>query len=287
MIFNLNLKQLREVSNRYKNHHITAFSAQMAFFLFLSIFPFAMFILSLTSRLNLNVESILFDIKNGMPEETHAMLTNLVTNYLINDSISLLSLSGIAAIWSASRGVNALIRAFNMAYGHEEKRNFIRLKLTAMFYTLVLIISVIVTIALPSIGAGFFDFFNQFIPIPPYVIDLFYFIRLLLSIVVYVFFIISIHKVLPAGYLKYKDTLAGALFSIVGWLFLSRVFNLFVRTFTNYAAVYGGLASIVTLMMWFYCVSTVMMLGAEINSTIIAFKNKEYPFDENLFVDKG
>ncbi|MHB8963838.1 MAG: YhjD/YihY/BrkB family envelope integrity protein, partial [Saccharofermentanales bacterium] len=48
--------------------------------------------------------------------------------------------------------------------------------------------------------------------------------------------------------------------------------------FTNYALVYGGLASIVILMMWMYFISMVLMLGAEINSTIIDFRNREYPF---------
>lgn len=279
----INISQVREISNRFKNHHITAFSAQMAFFLFLSIFPFAMFILSLTSRFNLDVDGIVNNIRYGLPPESRTVFIGLVNNYLLNDSLSLLSVSGLAALWSSSRGINALMRAFNIAYGYKETRSFIKLKLTAMFYTLILVISIIVTLALPSIGMGFFDFIDNFIPVSPYVVELFYFIRTILNISVFIFFILSIHKVLPSGNLKYKDTLYGALFSIVGWFALSRSFGFFVRTFTNYSAVYGGLASIITLMMWLYFMSTVMMLGAEINSTIIAFRNRDYPFDKNIF----
>jgi membrane protein len=87
--------------------------------------------------------------------------------------------------------------------------------------------------------------------------------------------------VLPAGYLKYRDTIYGSIFSIIGWFILTRAFSFFIKTFTNYTAIYGGLASVITLMMWMYFISIVMMLGAEINSVIISYKKNDPPFDVN------
>lgn len=278
---NITASQIKEISKRYKNHHITAFSAQMAFFLFLSIFPLLMFVLSLASRFNLNTSYLVENIELTFPLDMSQMLLNLINSYLSNKSLSLLSISGLTALWSASRGITALTRAFNIAYGYKETRNFIKLKLTGMFYTLVLIISIIVTLALPAIGQGFFTFIENFIPISPYFVKIFYITRLLLNIAVYIFFILSIHKVLPAGYLKYRDTIYGSIFSIIGWFILTRAFSFFIKTFTNYTAIYGGLASVITLMMWMYFISIVMMLGAEINSVIISYKKNDPPFDVN------
>jgi membrane protein len=253
----------------------------MAFFLFLSIFPLLMFVLSLASRFNLNTSYLVENIELAFPLDMSQMLLNLINSYLSNKSLSLLSISGLTALWSASRGITALTRAFNIAYGYKETRNFIKLKLTGMFYTLVLIISIIVTLALPAIGQGFFTFIENFIPISPYFVKIFYITRLLLNIAVYIFFILSIHKVLPAGYLKYRDTIYGSIFSIIGWFILTRAFSFFIKTFTNYTAIYGGLASVITLMMWMYFISIVMMLGAEINSVIISYKKNDPPFDVN------
>jgi membrane protein len=271
--------QIQEIAKRYKHHYVTAFSAQMAFFLFLSVFPLIIFILSLASRLNLNTDILFENLQSALPPDISELVLTLINSYFVHNSLSLLSASGLVALWSASRGVNALTRAFNMAYGYRETRNFIKLKFTGMFYTLIIVISIIATLALPAIGQGFFDFVSRFIPIPHYIISFFYFIRLLLNIAVYVFFILSIHKVLPAGHLKYSDTLYGSLFSIIGWFLLTKAFSFFVRTFTDYAVFYGSLASIVTLMMWLYFMSTVMMLGAEINSVIMAYKKNAPPFD--------
>lgn len=279
----IDLSRIKEIARRYKNHQITAFSAQMAFFLFLSVFPLAMFTLSIASRLNLNIDGLINDINTNFPPETKDLIVNIFDNYLKNESWSLLSVSGIIALWSASRGVIALRRAFNVAYGREENRNPFKLKLSAMFYTLVLIFSIIVTLALPAIGKGFFDFLENFFVVQPYIVQTYYTIRIALSVIVYLFFILIIHKTLPAGNLRFRDTIYGAVFSIAGWFLLSRGFNFFVSTFTDYALIYGGLASIVTLMVWMYLMSTVMMLGAEINSTILAYRKNDYPFDIELF----
>jgi len=275
--------RLKEISRRYQNHQITAFSAQMAFFLFLSIFPLAMFILSLASRLNIDIDAAMNNINSGLPEDTKEMILNLINNYLKNDSVSLISISGIAALWSASRGVSSLRTAFNAAYGREETRNPLIVKLISMLYTLIFIISIIITLSFPAFGRDFFKWLNNFIYIPDYVVAVFYWLRFGLSTLVYVFFILMIHTALPAGKLKYRETIYGTLFSIVAWFLLAKGFNIFVSGFTNYAIVYGGLASIVTLMMFLYFLSIVMMMGAEINSTIMAYKSNDYPFDKTIF----
>ena len=109
-------------------------------------------------------------------------------------------------------------------------------------------------------------------------------LRTVLSILVYVVIILLIHKILPAGNLRVVDVIYGSVFSIAGWFVLSLAFNYFASLFTNYALVYGGLASIVILMIWTYFVCIVLMLGAEINSTIIDFKKREFPFHLNQFM---
>ena len=272
---NLNISQIREITGRYREHHITAFSAQMAFFVFLSIFPLIMFILSLASRLNLNIDLIFENIKSIASDDISHFIVNLIDNYIMTDSLSLLSVSGLTALWSASRGVNALMRSFNMAYGYKETRNFVVLKLTGIYYTLLLIVSIMVTLALPAMGLGFFHFISSYLPLSVTLIDTIYSLRYLLYFMVFIFFILSVHKVLPAGKLKYKDIYHGALFSLVGWYILSRTFSFFVGRFTNYAAVYGSLASIATLMMWLYFTSTVLMIGAELNSVIMQYRKPE------------
>ncbi len=98
-MINFNLSQIRDVTGRYRDHHITAFSAQMAFFVFLSIFPLIMFILSLASRFNLNIEIMFNNIESSLPEDISYFIVNFIDHYIIDDSLSLLSVSGLTALW--------------------------------------------------------------------------------------------------------------------------------------------------------------------------------------------
>jgi YihY family inner membrane protein len=276
----INRSRIREIANRYKKHQITVFSAQMAYFLFLSIFPFIVFVMALASRLNLDIDAFIRNLQSGLPPDAKLMIDDLIRNYLINDSITLLIVSGGFTFWSVSRSVNALMRSFNTAYGHEESRGFVRIRVTGIVVTLVLIVLIIVTIALPSLSRGFFDYLDRFVDYPPRFFEIFTVIRAAVSVAVYVFFILLIHKALPAGDLRAMDVVYGSAFSIAGWFVLSKGFHFFASLFTNYALVYGGLASIVILMIWMYFVSTVLMLGAEINSTIRDYKARAFPFDK-------
>ena len=167
-----NLSRIKEISDRYKKHQITVFSAQMAYFLFLAIFPFIVFVMSLASRLNLDIDSFIHDIQSGLPGDAKQMIDDLIRNYLVNDSISLLVISGGFTLWSVSRSVNSLMKSFNTAYGVEESRGFIKIRLTGIVATLVMIILIIVSLALPPL-------------------------RTVLSILVYVVIILLIHKILP------------------------------------------------------------------------------------------
>lgn len=269
-----NLQYMRRISKRYSEHHITAFSAQMAYFLFLSIFPFMMFLLSLAGRLNVDTQVMINVMERGMPADVSSLLGSFISSHIMVDSMSILSISGVMALWSASRAISGLIRSFNMAYGIVEKRNFAVVKLIGVAYTFMLVIAIITTLALPNIGSGFFDFLKTYITVPDYIIQMFYSVRIVLFIGVYILVIGSMHMVLPAERLYLKDIYIGAIFSIVGWYILSIVFNVFVSSFVNYTVVYGGLAAIVTLMIWMYAMSIVMMLGAEINSIILHVKEE-------------
>lgn len=264
--------RIKEIYKRFDSHQISVFSAQMAFFLFLAVFPFIVFILSLASTLNLDINLFIVILRNTFPAEISDMIEKFLEEYVFAGNIGLLFISGVFTIGAVSRSIFALIKAFNIIYGHTEKRSYIKLRLIGFLYTFILIFSIIVTIALPTIGDGFFAFTSKYIEFPPYFEEIFYLINVALNLAVYVFFILLIHKELPAGDMKYKQVIYGSIFSILGWFILSRGFNFFVFIFTGYALVYGTLASFFVLMMWMYFVSLVMMLGAEINSTICCYR---------------
>jgi membrane protein len=60
----------------------------------------------------------------------------------------------------------------------------------------------------------------------------------------------------------------GSLFAVVMWLIVSLGFKAYVDNFGNYNKVYGSIAGVIVLMLWFYWSGMVLLLGGEINAEI-------------------
>ena len=66
--------------------------------------------------------------------------------------------------------------------------------------------------------------------------------------------------------LKIKDVMVGTIFSFFGLLMISYLFGYFVKEFSRYSLVYGGLAAVIILMMWLYLCGHILMIGGEMNA---------------------
>jgi membrane protein len=52
------------------------------------------------------------------------------------------------------------------------------------------------------------------------------------------------------------------------WLIVSLGFKGYVDNFSNYNKVYGSIAGVIVLMLWFYWTGLVLLIGGEINAEI-------------------
>jgi membrane protein len=58
----------------------------------------------------------------------------------------------------------------------------------------------------------------------------------------------------------------GSALAALGWLLVSVLFSWYVGNFGNYNATYGSLGAVIALMTWLWLSTTVVLLGAELNS---------------------
>ena len=67
----------------------------------------------------------------------------------------------------------------------------------------------------------------------------------------------------------------GAVLAVIVWVVASLGFSWYVANFANYNAVYGSLAGVVVLLLYFFISAAILLFGAELNSEIY-YQTVEY-----------
>lgn len=254
-----------------KKDEVTAIGAQLTYYLILSIFPFFIFFLNVVGHTSLAIETLLNDWIILLPTETQTLLYRVIEEITLSSSETLLSLSIILALWSGSLGISAIIRAINKAYNISRKRNYIKLKILSLLFTIALVILLMIVLATlvfgEVIGNAIFTYIGA--------INVFYRVWensrrvIALSSMIIIFALLYKYSIAPKErqYIKLVHTLPGAIFATIGWIVASGVFSFYVNNFANYSKTYGSLGGVIVLLVWLYITSIMIVLGGEINGT--------------------
>ena len=70
----------------------------------------------------------------------------------------------------------------------------------------------------------------------------------------------------PSVKVKGSDTTIGAFVTTIGWILFTLIFGYYVKYFSKYDIIYGGLSSLTILLIWIYALSFILVLCIVINT---------------------
>ena len=177
---------------------------------------------------------------------------------------ALIALAGV--LWSASGGMDGLIKGVNIAYD-EDPRSFPKRRGLALLLTIGAIVFVILTVALVTvIPAALGNLGLSSVAQVAVQAGRFVLLALLFLGALAVIYRIAPHRDDP----EWDWVTPGALVATVLWLLGSLAFSFYVSAFGSYQATYGALAGVIILNLWLFLTSFCILLGAEINSEMEA-----------------
>lgn len=275
---NIFVEFIIKLIHRLQKHNVTAISAQLSYYLFLSIFPFIIVFLNVLSYTPLAQIDVLSELIKYMPVDIQNIIIGLVKETVESSNETLLSISAITGIWAASKGTLAFIRVMNKSYVVDENRNFIVTRILSIIITITLFLSFILALGTLVFGKiignklfSFFGFGKIFLVFWEY-------FRKLASLVFMMIIFALLYKYAPARKdgkrVKIVEALPGSIFASIGWVLTSLGFAYYVNNFGNFAKTYGSLGGIIALLLWLYISSVIIILGGEINATIKCLKDK-------------
>lgn len=170
----------------------------------------------------------------------------------------------LLALWGANAASKALFDGLNVAYHEREKRNFIKLNLQTLAFTLGAIVFLILAVGAIVVVPVLFNLLP--LGIGAALLSL---LRWPILVGFMTLGLAALYRFGPSRRpARWRWLTAGAVTAAVLWLVASLAFSWYVSNIANYAATYGSLGAVVGLMMWLYVSALVVLLGAELNSEL-------------------
>jgi len=251
---------------KIRDEHISAFSAQAAFFIIISFFPFIMLLLSMIKYTSIEESDMLKLFTQIFPTAVNPFMVTIIDQiYHTRNTGTLISLTAITTLWSAGKGFLAIMKGLNAVYDIEETRHYLLLRLIAAFYTLAFAVTIIMTMGLFVFGNRLFFWIRQKLPSFMDTALVIISLRTILGFLVLIIFFLVIYVVIPNRKAKVMNELPGAMICAIGWMGFSYAFSYYIDNFSDYSSMYGSLTAIVLFMLWMYFLMYILFIGAEFN----------------------
>jgi len=247
----------------------------IAFSFFMSLFPFALFILNLIPYIPIEgfQEDFMQFVADNVPPTTYDAISGILTDILLNSHKSLLSTGILLSILLMSNGLNAILSGFQNSMHITIKRTYFRQYGVAIALSLVLTLLLIVTVAsivtfevvirtLASRGIiSEDDFLLQ--------LGRYLFLILMILTTTSLLFKFAAKETRGAAFFSYGSVFSTLLFGLTSF-----GFSIYVVRFSKYNELYGSIGTLLVLMLYIWINCFILLLGFELNALIHKLKRK-------------
>lgn len=264
------MEKLKKLAEYLGDQKVPLYAANASFFMILSVFPVLVVLLALIRYTGMQVETLTNLIGEVVPGALMPMVNRLVLSAYVNSSGTVLSLSAVAALWSASRGMYSFVMGLNAIYEVKENRGYFRTRLISVGYTFAFLLVLLLTLVLHVFGADLLHMLEQ-LPIPAFLLNLLD-LRVFLLLILQTALFCAMFMVLPNERNRLGESLPGALLASIGWQVFTNLYSVYSQKTTAYASVYGSVYVVALGMLWLYFCICIVFYGGVLNKTLRKLK---------------
>jgi len=252
----------------------TGLAAQMAYTLLVALAPMLLFLWHLIGLFGTDpakLHGIFNVLKSFMPPDPKVqdILDAAAANVVVTGSSGLLANAGILlGIYCGTVFIATISKALSHTYGVAEPRNWWSKYIVSfllLFWFGIIILVCFNAMVFGETLAGIAEVnFQLRVPLQQWVAAL----NLPLTAIALVILALWLYLLTPENYLTFRQALPGAIFFSVGWITVTKLFQLYVARYSRYDATYLALASIIILLTWMYLTCLFLLLGGKLNAIL-------------------
>ena len=257
-------------------------SVAVAYYWLISIFPLLLVVINILPYFQIPVSNFLKVVNEFLPDTMYDVVSKIITEVLTQPSTGLLSFAVLSALWTFSKSMNYLQKAFNKAYGVAKSRGLIYQQLMSLFVSFSLQILFALALFLSVFGRILLDFLKNYWqsdnPIFVYLEDLTgpLVFTLIFAILVMFYYFLPNVKVPRIRYV-----LPGSIFVLLTLVLILNIFSASVNHYINNLVEVRFVSSIifVVTMFWFILLAKILIIGAVINASVQSLKDLNFRKD--------
>lgn len=257
--------------------HIPTHAANAGYFIVMAIFPALLLLMSILRYTPLEVETLLEVLDSLLPDALMGVTTRLVNSCYQNTSGTMVGLSAVTALWSASRGMHGLLTGLNAVYDVAEDRSYLFTRGISMVYTFLFLLVLLLTLVLHVFGNIILGFFsameNEVVRFLVGLVDLRFFLLLAIQTLIFT----MMYMALPNRRNRFWQSLPGGVLASLGWLVFSDLFSMYVEHFDRYSNIYGSIYTVALGMLWLYFCMMIIFFGGALNRWLMGENVPEEP----------
>jgi membrane protein len=252
----------------------TGLAAQMAYTLLIALAPVLLFLWHLLGLFGTDpakLHGIFGVLKSFLPPDPKVqdVLDAAAASVVVTGSSGFIANAGILlGIYCGTVFIATISRALSHTYGVTEPRNWWSkyiISFLLLFWFGILILFSFNAIVFGETLAGIAEVNLQLpIPLQQWVAAL----NLPFTALALIILALLLYLLTPENYLTIWQALPGAIFFSLGWITVTKLFQLYVARYSRYDATYLALASIIILLTWMYLTCLFLLLGGKLNAIL-------------------
>lgn len=265
------------VARGWREDDVSGLAAQVAFFAVLSIFPA---LLALAAALGFLEQLVGGDVAR----EAQQRVVDVLTTFLSDEASGaveavealfeegrggVLTFGFVGAVWAASRGTSAVLRALGNVYDVVETRSRVRTRLVGMALAVGSLIFIALMLAVLVVGPlfGVGRYLAGLVGLDEAYRAAWRWAGLPVAFAVLVAWAGAMLHAAPHRHTTWKRELIGAAVTGALWLAVSVGFRLYLELFGG-NEVFGVLGGALILLIWLYLLSAALLVGGEVNAVL-------------------
>jgi membrane protein len=259
---------LVRVKDEQKKDNLSVVAAGVAFYAMLSIFPALAALVSIYGIFADpgEVQQQIAQLSGFIPQETRQVLEEQVSRFVSTSSgaLGFGAIGGLLiALWSANKGMKALMTALDIVYDEEETRGFFKINGISLLLTFVGVLTAVISLILIAV----IPVILGYIGIPQGIQAVLAYGRWPFLALVIVLLLGVLYRFAPnRDEPQWKWVSWGSVTATVLWIAASLLFSFYVSNFGSYNKTYGSMGAIIILLMWFFLSAYAVLIGAELNA---------------------